>query len=389
MEVKKDENRKRLAVFLDGTWNAVGDNTNVWRLRSLCKSTSDDGRRQIIYYDIGVNGFIGGAFGKGLQRNITDAYEWLIENYAEGDEIFIFGFSRGAFTARSLAGLIAKCGLIERGAPLGVGQLYDRYKRDDHSVYKIDELIAKGELPTLTREQRWVHQFCRRAEVTMVGVWDTVGALGVPAFSIPGISRKTFGFLETGLRRPIKHGFHAIAIDENRRAFSPTLWTINTHEPDGSTTPYRRPIEQVEQRWFVGAHGNVGGGYADDPMPAASLRWIMRRAAALKFSFHREVDVEDLHGAKVANSFAEFAGGAYSWLTSKHNRPIDEELPVDEHGRHANVNETIDGTVFDKWRTDSWYRPDNLKEWARRKKVQPAELSGPRLAADPTKVVAD
>jgi len=115
----------------------------------------------------------------------------------------------------------------------------------------------------------------------------------------------------------------------------------------------------------------------------------MRRAAALKFSFHREVDVEDLHGAKVANSFAEFAGGAYSWLTSKHNRPIDEELPVDEHGRHANVNETIDGTVFDKWRTDSWYRPDNLKEWARRKKVQPAELSGPRLAADPTKVVAD
>ncbi|TJW67132.1 MAG: DUF2235 domain-containing protein, partial [Mesorhizobium sp.] len=110
--------KKRLAVFLDGTWNSVSDNTNVWRLRALC-STKDTGNpAQLAYYDIGVNGVIGGAFGKGLLRNILDAYEWLVENYNDGDDIFVFGFSRGAFTARSLTGFITKCGLLRPGAPL-------------------------------------------------------------------------------------------------------------------------------------------------------------------------------------------------------------------------------------------------------------------------------
>src|SRR4051812_43293723 len=120
--------KKRLAIFLDGTWNAVGDNTNVWRLKSLCAPRPSDGVVQLVYYDIGVNGFIGGAFGKGLNENVTEAYEWLIDTYSPGDEIFIFGFSRGAYTARSLAGLIAKHGLLKAGAPLGVRQLYERYK---------------------------------------------------------------------------------------------------------------------------------------------------------------------------------------------------------------------------------------------------------------------
>src|SRR5437868_13561936 len=97
----KDTPQKRLAVFLDGTWNAVDDNTNVWRLKSLCASKSADGAAQLVYYDIGVNGFWGGTFGKGLSANVTEAYEWLIDHYDPGDEIHIFGFSRGAYTARS------------------------------------------------------------------------------------------------------------------------------------------------------------------------------------------------------------------------------------------------------------------------------------------------
>lgn len=107
--ISATEPKKRLALFLDGTWNAVGDNTNVWRLKSLCAPRSPDGSVQLAYYDIGVNGFLGGMFGKGLDRNITDAYEWLIDQYNPSDEIFIFGFSRGAYTARSLAGLVSKC----------------------------------------------------------------------------------------------------------------------------------------------------------------------------------------------------------------------------------------------------------------------------------------
>src|SRR5215472_13674496 len=92
--------KKRIALFLDGTWNAVGDNTNVWRLKSLCSEKSADQSAQVTYYEVGVNGFLGGAVGKGLSQNIMDAYEWLIEQYNLDDEVFIFGFSRGAFTAR-------------------------------------------------------------------------------------------------------------------------------------------------------------------------------------------------------------------------------------------------------------------------------------------------
>jgi uncharacterized protein (DUF2235 family) len=106
--------KRRLAVFLDGTWNAVDTNTNVWRMKSLCATKGTDDADQLIFYAKGVNGFWGGVFGKGLDDVIQGAYEWLIDQYVAGDEIFIFGFSRGAYAARSLAGLITKCGLLSR-----------------------------------------------------------------------------------------------------------------------------------------------------------------------------------------------------------------------------------------------------------------------------------
>jgi uncharacterized protein (DUF2235 family) len=126
--------KKRVAVFLDGTWNTVNDNTNVWRLKSLLAPATADGTRQAAYYHKGVGTSFGtrdrgGMFGYGLNDEIIRAYEWLIDNYNLGDELFIFGFSRGAYTARSLSGFIAKCGLISIGAPLSVKELYDRYRR--------------------------------------------------------------------------------------------------------------------------------------------------------------------------------------------------------------------------------------------------------------------
>lgn len=122
--------RKRLALFLDGTWNTVNDNTNVWRLKSLCV---DDGVTQLTYYDPGLGTgvgerFTGGIWGIGIDDNVVDAYKWLVEHYNAGDEIFIFGFSRGAYTARSLSCLIWKYGLLKLGAPLSIRQLYERYK---------------------------------------------------------------------------------------------------------------------------------------------------------------------------------------------------------------------------------------------------------------------
>lgn len=143
--------KKRIALFLDGTWNTVNDNTNVWRLKSLCAPESTDGLAQAVYYSAGVGTqfgekFRGGMFGKGLNEEIIAAYEWLIDQYNSGDELFIFGFSRGAYTARSLSGLIGKCGLLSGGAPLSVNQLYARYRRgsEPRTIRGLLEARSKG-----------------------------------------------------------------------------------------------------------------------------------------------------------------------------------------------------------------------------------------------------
>lgn len=149
-----------------------------------------------------------------------------------------------------------------RGAPIGVGQIYDRYKRKDcETIYKLDERIAANPSGKFTLDERWTVKYSQKIDVTMVGVWDTVGAHGVPVFKIPGVSSSTLGFLHTGLRQSIRNAYHAVAIDEHREKFAPTLWTKLS-----TTVSAPRPLESVEQRWFAGAHANVGGGYPSDPL---------------------------------------------------------------------------------------------------------------------------
>src|SRR6202000_1134650 len=123
---------KRIALFLDGTWNTLDDNTNVWRMKCLC----DQSPGQKIYYSAGVGTakgekITGGAFGIGINEEVEAAYEWLMDNYEADSQGFIFWFSRGAFTARSLAGFISKCGLLQSGSPLSMTQLYARYRKGD------------------------------------------------------------------------------------------------------------------------------------------------------------------------------------------------------------------------------------------------------------------
>ena len=267
-----EQQKKRLAVFLDGTWNAVNSNTNVWRMRALCASKGTDGKPQLIYYEVGVNGFLGGIFGQGLDENIRLAYEWLVENYNDGDEIFIFGFSRGAYTARSLAGLIAKLGILKPGSPIGISELFDRYKRsDEETIWELKEQAASGNVSGLTTEEQWMLKYSLPAKVKVIGVWDTVGSLGLKTLSIDGISRSTLGYLQTGLRIHIQNGYHALAIDEHRDDFAPTLWDVRHPKDPTAVIANPRPLENVEQRWFVGAHANVGGGYQTDLLAQAPL----------------------------------------------------------------------------------------------------------------------
>ena len=382
---------KRLAVFLNGTWNAVDDNTNVWRMKALCAPTSTDGKAQLVYYEIGVNGFYGGVFGKGLSENIRLAYEWLVENYNDGDEIFIFGFSRGAYTARSLAGLITKFGILKPGSPIGLTQLYERYKRsDEQTIWELHEQQDAGTINGITLEERWMLKYSQRVKIKVVAVWDTVGSLGIPAFSIGGISRSTFGFLHTGLRIHIENGYQALAIDEHRKDFAPTLWDVRRSNDPNAVHAAPRPISSVEQRWFVGAHANVGGGYASDLLAQIPLRWIMKKASLHGLTFRNDVDIDgDVVTAPITDSYKEFAYGAYSTIYNPFFRKIGGDPEIRDDGTHGNVNETIDHSVFERWRAVPDYRPPNLSEWANRKKVDPEKLTNSVRADDPTVVAPD
>jgi uncharacterized protein (DUF2235 family) len=360
-------------------------------MKALCAKKGTDGLAQLVYYEIGVNGVLGGTLGKGLDENIRQAYEWLIENYDDGDEIFIFGFSRGAYTARSLAGLITKLGILKPGSPIGVAQLYERYKRsDEQTIWELHELQDAGTLNDITLEERWMLKYSQRAKIKVIAVWDTVGALGIPAFSIEGLSRSTFGFLQTGLRIHIENGYHALAIDEHRQDFAPTLWDVRHSNNPTEAHAAPRSIMSVEQRWFVGAHANVGGGYASDLLAQIPLRWIMKKASPHGLTFRNDVEIDgNVLTAEITDSYKEFARGAYSKFYKPHFRPIGEDPEVRDDGTHANVNETIDRSVFDRWRTVPDYRPPNLSEWASRKNVDPINLTNSVRADDPTVIAPD
>jgi uncharacterized protein (DUF2235 family) len=359
-------------------------------MRALCAAKSSDGRPQLVYYQVGVNGFLGGVFGQGLDEDIRLAYEWLIENYNDGDEIFIFGFSRGAFTARSLAGLIAIDGILKAGSPIGVTELFDRYKRGELSIWKLKDKEELGDTSKLTEQDKWLLKYTQFVKVKVVGVWDTVGSVGLAAVNIPGISRSTFDYEQTGLRLAILNGYHALALDEHRNDFAPTLWDVRF--PTIPTRPIvpERPLSGVEQRWFLGAHANVGGGYSTDLLAQAPLRWIMKKAESQGLSFRSEIDLDgDALKAPIADSYKSFGSGLYAKVFPPYYRPIGPKLDDREDGSHINVNETIDATVFKRWKDDSTYRPINLVDWAGPKKVDPAQLQTSVRADDPGVEVPD
>ncbi|MCK1496993.1 DUF2235 domain-containing protein [Bradyrhizobium sp. 188] len=380
-----DQKQKRLAVYLDGTWNSVDSNTNVWRMRALTAAKSRDDKPQLVYYSVGVNGVLGGMLGQGLDDNIRLAYEWLIENYNDGDEIFIFGFSRGAYTARALAGLIAIDGILKAGSPIGVAELFERYRKgDEETIWKLREMQSSGDAAKLSEQERWLLKYSLPADVKMIGVWDTVGSVGLAAGNIAGISRSQFDYLQIGLRIHILNGYHALAIDEHRKDFVPTLWTVRHPKDPKAVIAQPRPLSVVEQRWFAGAHANVGGGYETDLLNQAPLRWLMRKAETNGLAFRTEVELEgDSVIAPITDSYGKFGYGIYRWISSPFQRPIGADPEERDDGTHPTVNETIDVSVFKRWRADPAYRPANLVDWAERKKVDPAEVQTSVEAGDP------
>jgi len=277
------ERHKRIVVCADGTWNtprprAGGSSapTNVWLLYQVILPVASDQVPQLALYHAGVgtgglvDRLLGGAFGVGLRDNILDCYRFLVDYYHPGDALYLFGFSRGAYTVRSLAGLIRNCGIIDRrglddaardAAIDAAFQLY-RKRGDD---------TAPAAAKAVDFRARHSHPDFR---ITCIGVWDTVGALGIPVGLCGRLSRRLFGFHDVTLSSRVDRAFHAIAVDERRRPFVPTLWH---QQPDAS-----KAGQVLEQVWFTGVHSDVGGGYGWDERDLANLtlRWMANRVTA-------------------------------------------------------------------------------------------------------------
>jgi uncharacterized protein (DUF2235 family) len=268
---------KHIIICSDGTWNSpdqtdegVISPTNVFKLALAVAPEAADGRRQLRYYDEGVgthwyDRIRGGLSGWGISRNILEGYRFLMANYEEGDEIFLFGFSRGAYTVRSLAGLLRNSGLLHTRNRYMLDDAYRLYRRRDPESH-----------PRSMESEIFRRTYSREVRVHFIGVWDTVGALGIPSTNFDIFNKiLNIEFHDVDLSSRINNAFQALAIDERRRAFEPSIW----RKQDGVC------CQRLEQVWFSGVHSNVGGGYRDTGLSDIALRWMMDRAGECGLEF--------------------------------------------------------------------------------------------------------
>jgi Uncharacterized alpha/beta hydrolase domain (DUF2235) len=362
---------KRIVLLLDGTWNDIDVgpyDTNIVRMRDLIsrhlvrisgRTRHDEGNKKvhgytkagkehIIYYERGVgtgafDRFKGGVFGEGLPRNIRHAYKFLSFWYEPGDEIFIYGFSRGAYTARSLVGYLGAAGLLRRdNCNEELEALAWRYYRTPPN----DRMPADWRRLTDNVHDR------NEVRVKLIGVFDTVGALGIPFSKAWRLNRDENGFHDVQLSSITDVNLHALAIDEHRWPFEAALWRM---------PPFKKYDTAVEQVWFSGAHADVGGGYiveesrdgkaayADD----ITLDWMIRRTKHFypDFPFDLDPNAEkiaareraSLHNSRrnvyrvwpfAIRSIANCKTGANRWRRQaevsrdRHARPIGEMVHI-------------------------------------------------------------
>ncbi|KAH8791758.1 hypothetical protein F5882DRAFT_83505 [Hyaloscypha sp. PMI_1271] len=315
--------KKRLVLCCDGTWMDSDDGynkptlipyvptgtlqipSNVTRISRGLKKTGLDGSPQIIYYHSGVGtgpGFVdaigGGLLGTGISENIREVYSFIAANYTPGDDIILIGFSRGAFTARSVAAMIGSMGLLTRTGMSSFYPIFKDYENFMNPHY--NDIFPTIPFPNKPKGSGAAHDYKRRLEaeeltrvydpdgtkirVQSVAVWDTVGSLGIPQVSwlarmgLPH-STKEYRFNDTNLDGTVRHAFQALALDEHRNPFSPAVW---------ERMDMRKCTVDLRQVWFPGAHSNVGGGYDDQEIANISLAWMMDQLASIGVAFQSD-----------------------------------------------------------------------------------------------------
>lgn len=273
---------KNLVVCCDGTWKRADDRnvSNIEKMARAMAAETADGITQIVFWVSGVGTgasraerILGGALGIGMDSAIVDAYRFLAINYRPGDSLFVFGFSRGAYTARSLIGMISAIGLL---TPDGVAanRLPDAitlYRSRPRPEDRDDLPALSGFAAALADFESQCHPKDEVA-VRFLGVFDTVGSLGVPGFS-----RRKYKFHDVQLSPIVATARQALAIAERRRLFAPSLWS-------GQDVPEARPID-IKQVWFDGVHSDIGGGYAECALADDTLSWMVTEATACGLAF--------------------------------------------------------------------------------------------------------
>lgn len=331
---------RRLIICCDGTWNTPDDEdrgkrkpTNITKISRAVLPIDSNNVSQIVYYDEGVGTswgqkLIGGITGFGLSQNVLEAYRFLAHNYIDGDEIYLFGFSRGAYTVRSLAGLISRIGIVAKDDIYYLPELY-RFYRKGSSKSAVDQFYADKKI---TRKD---------TRITMIGVFDTVGALGVPLDLVNELLGKLdvveFQFHDVRLSSIVDYAYHALAIDEQRKPFKPSLWK--------KTSPKSK---DMEQRWFAGVHSNIGGGYKKDGLANLPLHYIVDRAKERGVSF--DEDYLDFYQPYFGDELRDSMTIKYR-LLGKHKRKIRLNTPA---------NQVVDESVY-KRIDDGGYHPKNVQ----------------------------
>ena len=303
---------RNILIFSDGTGQEGGKgfNSNVYKLFNMVEDRTG---KQIAFYDPGIGTNMqkvtGLGGGMGISRNIMQCYEFLLDNYQAGDNIFLFGFSRGAATVRSLSGFIHLFGVLPKCRKDLIQKAYNIYKISNSAKRekKAKEFIAK-------HHTMWV-------KIKFIGVWDTVAALGVPFKAINAIInfipffRNDFHDLR--LSASVENAFHALAIDEQRKTFAPELWDTQLH-----------PGQTIEQVWFPGSHTDIGGGYKESGLSDVTLLCMIRKAQKYGLLIYKghgvkiEPDVNGVIHNSRKGSAKMFRKKRRSWDIKKYGVPV-------------------------------------------------------------------
>ena len=336
---------KRIIICCDGTWNSPDKTeagvplaTNVVKIAEAISSEAN-GVAQRVYYDAGV-GTSGGplrrmfsaATGSGLSTNIRQAYRYLVAHYQPGDQLYFFGFSRGAFTVRSLCGLIRNSGLLRPDAIDRVDEAF--------ALYRSGAEVAHPR----AREAVLFRRTWAAEEVTaphFIGVWDTVGALGNP-LRLNGWLARRQRFHDTDLSSTVARAYQALAIDEQRRHFAATLWR----------RPKPVPGQVLQQVWFAGVHSNVGGGYPGTGLSDLALIWMAERAGEAGLEF----DAMTAHPDPLEQPRQSRKG--FYRLSPPYHRPIGE--PAEPSAGQGATHQQLHPSVHEKYDRQLDYRPPEL-----------------------------